>query len=120
MAQNLHRTARGKLIDMNKLMNDNELEVAVSNVKINARGDELSPSGDIIRKETHEHSVGASRTPVHSHVYKPAPTAVPAKSQAVAAAPIVKEPTPAFETPNALIQPHSESKDLEKSSKGKQ
>lgn len=116
MAQNLHRTARGKLIDINKLINENELEVAVSNVKINARGDELSPNGTIIRKETHEHAVGASKTPVHSYVKKPASTATSAPAPS---APIVKASAPAFETPNALVQPLPESKDSEKSSKGK-
>jgi hypothetical protein len=35
---------------MNKLMNQNELTVAIGNVKVNARGDELGPGGRIISK----------------------------------------------------------------------
>lgn len=118
MAQNLHRTARGKLIDMNKLINEHELEVAVSNVRINARGDEVDPSGNIIRKSTHDHQVGSSKTPVHFHKVTPpvapAPTAVPVNT---APAPV---PAPVFESPNALMQPIPESKDSDKPAKGKQ
>ena len=41
---------QGIELDMNKLINQNELTVAVGNVKVNARGDELGPGGRIIRK----------------------------------------------------------------------
>lgn len=47
----IHKTAKGKVVDMQRLANQNELTLAVSNVKINARGDELGPGGEIIRKE---------------------------------------------------------------------
>jgi hypothetical protein len=46
----IYRSMQGKEVDMNKLMNQNELTVAVGNVKVNARGDELGPGGKIIRK----------------------------------------------------------------------
>lgn len=112
MAQNFHRTARGKLIDMNKLMNEHELEVAVSNVRINARGDELGPGGNIIRKSTFEDEVGSSNTPVHFHKVTQPVAAVPVE------APV--KPAPVFETPNALITSIPDSKELDKSPKGKQ
>jgi hypothetical protein len=35
---------------MNKLININELTPAVGNMRVNARGDELGPGGQIIRK----------------------------------------------------------------------
>jgi hypothetical protein len=35
---------------MTKLVMQNEMTVAVGNVKVNARGDELGPGGKIIRK----------------------------------------------------------------------
>lgn len=45
-----HRTMQGKEIDMAKLASMNELMPAVGNMKVNARGDELGPGGQIIRK----------------------------------------------------------------------
>jgi hypothetical protein len=46
----LHRSMQGKVVDMNKLVMQNEMAVAVGNVKVNARGDELGAGGKIIRK----------------------------------------------------------------------
>lgn len=46
----IYRTMQGKEIDLDKLRKKNELTLAVSNVKVNARGDELGPGGKIIRK----------------------------------------------------------------------
>ena len=46
----IYRSMQGKEVDMNKLMNQNEMTVAVGNARINARGDELGPGGKIIRK----------------------------------------------------------------------
>jgi hypothetical protein len=46
----VYRSMQGKEVDMNKLVNQNEMTVAVGNVKVNARGDELGPGGRIIRK----------------------------------------------------------------------
>ena len=39
----------GKEVDMDALLAKNETAPAVGNVKINARGDELGPGGEIIR-----------------------------------------------------------------------
>ena len=46
----IYRSMQGKEVDMNKLVMQNEMTVAVGNVKVNARGDELGPGGQIIRK----------------------------------------------------------------------
>lgn len=46
----VYRTMQGKEIDMGKLALQNEMTVAVGNLKVNARGDELGPGGKIIRK----------------------------------------------------------------------
>jgi hypothetical protein len=46
----VYRSMQGKEVDMNKLVNQNEMTVAVGNVKVNARGDELGPGGRIVRK----------------------------------------------------------------------
>ena len=42
---------QGKQIDMDMLRKRNELTPAVGNARINARGDELGPGGQIIRKK---------------------------------------------------------------------
>jgi hypothetical protein len=48
--QNIHRSMQGKVVDMNKLINVNELTPAVGNMNVNARGDKLGPGGQIIKK----------------------------------------------------------------------
>ena len=50
-AKKTYKTANGKPIDLDLLIARNELTPAVSNVKINARGDELGPGGKIVRKK---------------------------------------------------------------------
>jgi hypothetical protein len=45
-----YRSFQGKEIDMDKLMRQNELTQAVSNKKVNARGDELGEGGRIIKR----------------------------------------------------------------------
>lgn len=46
----IYRSMQGKEIDINTLISRNEMTVAVGNVKVNARGDELGPGGQVIRK----------------------------------------------------------------------
>lgn len=46
----VYRSMQGKEVDMNKLALQNEMTVAVGNVKVNARGDELGPGGKIIKR----------------------------------------------------------------------
>lgn len=48
--RSVYRTMQGKEVDMHKLVMQNEMTVAVGNVKVNARGDELGPGGKIIKK----------------------------------------------------------------------
>lgn len=48
--QIMHRSMRGKIVDMELLRKKNELVPAIGNAKVNARGDELGPGGKIIRK----------------------------------------------------------------------
>jgi len=50
LGRKIHRSMQGKLIDMDKLRQRNELTPAVGNMRVNARGDELGPGGKIIRK----------------------------------------------------------------------
>lgn len=46
----VYRTMQGKVIDLEKLMRQNELTPAVGNMKVNARGDEIGKGGKIVRK----------------------------------------------------------------------
>jgi hypothetical protein len=48
--QIVHRSMRGKVVDMDLLRKKNELVPAIGNAKVNARGDELGPGGKIKRK----------------------------------------------------------------------
>src|SRR5210317_2107247 len=49
-AKRQHRSMRGKHVDMDLLRKRNELTPAVGNARVNARGDELGPGGQIIKK----------------------------------------------------------------------
>lgn len=46
---NVYRTAQGKALNMDALRVQNEKEIAVGNMKINAGGDEIGPGGVIVR-----------------------------------------------------------------------
>lgn len=45
----IYRTAEGKMIDIDQLRQKNELTPAVGNMRVNARGDEIGPKGEIIK-----------------------------------------------------------------------
>ncbi len=45
----VYTSMQGKQIDMEKLTLKNELTPAIGNMKVNARGDELGPGGQIVR-----------------------------------------------------------------------
>lgn len=65
--QPVHRTAKGKAIDMDMLRARHELTPAVGNARVNARGDELGPGGEIVRKredivkEYYDNTTGAAQ-----------------------------------------------------------
>lgn len=46
----VYKSMQGKQVDMDLLRKKNELTPAVGNARVNARGDELGPGGQIIRK----------------------------------------------------------------------
>jgi hypothetical protein len=50
MSRKIYRTMLGREIDMDGLAARNETMPAIGNIKVNARGDELGPNGEIIRK----------------------------------------------------------------------
>jgi len=45
----LYKTALGRTVDIDQLRLINEETIAVGNMKVNARGDELGPGGEILR-----------------------------------------------------------------------
>ena len=45
------RTNRGTMIDMDALMLKNEEEIALGNMKVNARGDKLGPNGKVVKRK---------------------------------------------------------------------
>lgn len=49
MAKNIYRSALGKSIDIDALRLTNEDTVAVGNMRVNARGDELGAGGEVAR-----------------------------------------------------------------------
>lgn len=46
----VYRTAQGKMIDIDGLILTNEQTIAVGNMNVNARGDELGPGGKVASK----------------------------------------------------------------------
>lgn len=49
MAKNIYRSAMGKAVDIDALRLTNEETVAVGNMRVNARGDELGAGGEVAR-----------------------------------------------------------------------
>lgn len=78
--QIIHTSARGKIVDMNKLIQQNEMTLAVGNARVNARGDEIGPGGKIIQRQSDY--VPGTDTPAQGHsipVSAP-PVATPAQA----------------------------------------
>jgi len=45
----IYRSALGKAVDIDQIRLANEEVIAIGNMKVNARGDELGPGGEIVR-----------------------------------------------------------------------
>ena len=84
-AKKQHKSMRGKTVDMDLLRKRNELTPAVGNARVNARGDELGPGGQIIRK----------REDVVAEHYATAGSVRSDSGRAKPKEDIVEEPTPA-------------------------
>ena len=68
----LHRSMQGKLVDMAKLAQKNELTPAVSNEKVNARGDKIGPGGKIIQRREEQMASYYQNIPKSGAVSQPA------------------------------------------------
>ena len=49
------RTNSGKMLDMDALMLQGEKEIALGNMKVNARGDKIGAGGKIVKKKEDVH-----------------------------------------------------------------
>ena len=78
---------RGREIDMDKLMAQNELMPAIGNARVNARGDELGSGGKIVKK----------REDVVAEYYEDNPNAIPER-----VSPVKTKSVPVTETPNPV------------------
>lgn len=45
----IYKTSRGEAVDMDRLRLSNEKTIAVGNMKVNARGDELGKGGEVVK-----------------------------------------------------------------------
>ena len=48
----IKKTNRGQAVDMSSLVLSNEETVAVGNMKVNARGDQLDANGNVVKTKT--------------------------------------------------------------------
>lgn len=87
-----YRSFQGKEIDMEKLMRQHELTQAVSNKKVNARGDELGSGGAIVKRreeviaeyyENNPKAVAKPKTPAPGAAVQTEPPAPAVKEQTV-------------------------------------
>jgi len=109
MATN-HRTARGVPIDMDRIRLSNETTIAVGNMNVNARGDQLGPGGKIIKTRAQimadanklHNSPLADETPISESADADPTTPQPAVLQ-----PTVDHDTPVVESndPPAYVKP---------------
>ncbi len=84
-----YRSFQGKEIDMEKLMRQHELTQAVSNKKINARGDELGNGGKIVKRR--EEIIAEYYETNPKATSKARPVAPGATVQTTTPQPVVKE-----------------------------
>jgi len=98
MTKRTYRSMQGKEIDMESLKAKNELAIAVGNVRMNARGDQLGPSGKIIkrREETSAEYYENNTKPTRRGLAKPATTHQPAV--------VETEPQPVVQKPEVPSQ----------------
>jgi len=75
----VYKTAKGRPIDMGKLMSQNELLPAVGNAKVNARGDKLGSNGKIVQKREERYADTGVPNQVNVPVAPAAVNTVPTK-----------------------------------------
>ena len=90
----VYRTMQGKEIDIEKLANQNELMPAIGNMKVNARGDELGPGGQITRR----------REDIVAEYYEDNPNARGSRTATPAAEPVAEKQQPVVKSKKTNIE----------------
>lgn len=79
MSKRVYTTANGRTINIDAIIAQNEESIAVGNMKVNARGDELGPGGKILKtKDKVMQDYYKLNTPIASD-FKPTPREAPKK-----------------------------------------
>lgn len=92
------RTNKGQFVDMDALSVKNENEIAVGNMKVNARGDKLGRNGEVVQKReeaTREYYQNNPKAVVKSVSIKDAVDKTPVKDHSDIATPTAKPTTTA-------------------------
>lgn len=82
----IYKTAMGKTVDLDALRLANENEIAIGNMRTNARGDELGPGGRVVKTRA---QIMADYHKLHTPIVEDPPTDIPQ----------VKKPTGKLKTP---------------------
>jgi len=94
----IYKSAQGRVVDMEKLRLANEETIAVGNMKVNARGDQLGPGGKIVK----------TRNQIMKDYYQlNTPVSVPSKPErtvTVEAAPVAAATVPASEIDREMTE----------------
>jgi len=106
----MYRTMQGRMVDIEKLRAANESTQAVGNMKVNARGDVLGSSGQIVTpkeqiiKKYYEQPKGKVSEAPSRTVQTPAPQPVETKAVETKAVEPKKVVTPKVATPKAATK----------------
>ena len=108
MAKRQYRTASGKLVDMDTLALRNEYTIAVGNMNVNARGDQLGEGGQIVK----------TREDIMSEHYATKGAVIPQQtnSREVVAPTIEADVTPVTQktaTPEVVVEKDLDTTDVE-------
>lgn len=113
MAKKAYRTASGRLVDMDTLALKNEMTIAVGNMNVNARGDQLAEGGKIVK----------TREEIMAEHYATKGAVVPKQSNREVAPPTIEAdapPPPAKPMPAPVVESEIEvvEKDLTDDNEG--
>lgn len=104
-----HRSARGINVDMDRLRLANETSIAVGNMRVNARGDQLGPGGKIIKTRA---QVLAEKNKVHGALAEDVEILESLRTEPDLIVPVntnttqpVAQDTPVPETANTQVKP---------------
>ncbi len=103
-----HKSARGIPVDMDRLRLANETAIAVGNMKVNARGDQLGPGGKVVKTRA---QVLADKNKLHGNLasddeferFDKVPTAEPLVDLVIPQSNVLQ--SPASDDPKPYVKP---------------